>query len=183
MEISKQTEKRMKNSFEHLLSEYAKLRTGRANVAIFDDVKIDYYGAQTPIKQLCNISIPEPRLIIIQPWDKTIISSIEKAILSSNVGITPESDGTLIRLPCPSLTEEKRKEVVKQVKKMSEETKISIRNIRRDTNETLKKMKKLGELPEDKQNKLLKEIQELTDSWIKKVIDATTNKEKDLMFI
>lgn len=174
-------EMRMEAAFEALLNRFSKTRTGRANASALEDIRIDYYGASTPIKQLCNISIPEPRLIVIQPWDKTSLSNIEKALLASNIGITPENDGNVIRLPFQPLTEETRREIVKQVKKISEEAKIEIRNIRRDGNDSLKKMEKNGEISEDDQKRGLKEIQELTDKWIEKISEATASKEKEIM--
>ncbi len=123
-------EAKMDTAFNGMLKQFSKVRTGRANTAMLDSIKVDYYGQPTPIKQLCNVSIPEPRLIVIQPWDKTILQAIEKTILACNIGVTPENDGNVIRLPFQPLTEESRKDIVKQIKKLVEETKISIRNIR-----------------------------------------------------
>ncbi len=176
-------EEKMEKAFNSLLNQYSKLRTGRASASVLDDVKINYYGASTPIKQLCNISIPESRLIVIQPWDKTTLADIEKEILAANLGITPENDGNVIRLPFPQLTEEKRKDIVKQVKKLSEDAKIGIRNIRRDGNDAGKKMKKSSEITEDDEKKLLSDIQDLTDSWIEKISESAKNKEKEVLEI
>ncbi len=176
-------EEKMEKAFNSLLNQYSKLRTGRASASVLDDVKINYYGASTPIKQLCNISIPESRLIVVQPWDKTTLADIEKEILAANLGITPENDGNVIRLPFPQLTEEKRKDIVKQVKKLSEDAKISVRNIRRDGNDAGKKMKKSSEITEDDEKKLLSDIQELTDSWIEKISESAKNKEKEVLEI
>jgi len=175
--------KKMEGAFDALLHNFSKTRTGRANTSALDSVKIDYYGQPTPIKQLCNITIPEPRLIVVQPWDKSILQNIEKAILASNIGVTPENDGNVIRLPFQPLTEETRKEIVKQIKKMAEEAKIEIRNIRRTGNENGKEMKKSGEISEDDEKKLLKDIQELTDKWIDKITEVTKTKEQEILTV
>ncbi len=174
-------ELRMEAAFSALINNFSKTRTGRANAAALDNISIDYYGAATPIKQLCNISIPEARLIVVQPWDKSSLELIEKAILASNIGVTPENDGNVIRLPFQPLTEDTRKDIVKQIKKMAEDTKIETRNIRRDGNETAKKMQKDGDISEDEQKKLLKEIQDITDKWIEKVGESSKIKEKEIM--
>lgn len=175
------TKEKMQKSFESMLHQYGKIRTGRARAAALDDIRINYYGQPTPIKQLCNISIPEARTIIVQPWDKTTLGDIEKAILAANIGITPENDGNVIRLPFQPLTEDKRKDIVKSIKKLSEDARVAIRNIRRDANEAGKKMKKDGEFGEDEEKKLLKDLQELTDDWIKKIDEAEKAKEKEVM--
>ena len=180
-EILLEIDDKMEKAFDALIRSFTKLRTGRASAAVLDDIKIDYYGAPTPVKQLCNISIPEPRLIVIQPWDKTTLSTIEKGILAANLGITPDNDGNVIRLPFPQLTEEKRREIVRQVKKMAEDAKVAVRNVRREANDIAKRMKKDGDISEDDEKKAQNEIQELTDRWIEKVSDAAANKEKELM--
>ncbi|HNQ40300.1 MAG TPA: ribosome recycling factor, partial [Candidatus Cloacimonas sp.] len=167
--IKETTKEKMQKSFETMLHQYSKIRTGRASASILDDIKINYYGQPTPVKQLCNISIPEARMIVVQPWDKTTLADIEKAILAANIGITPENDGNVIRLPFQPLTEEKRKDIVKNIKKISEDTRVAIRNIRRDANEIVKKEKKDSEISEDEEKKQLKELQDLTDEWIKKI--------------
>ncbi len=172
---------KMEAAFEALLNRFSKTRTGRANASALNEIRIDYYGAVTPIKQLCNISIPEPRLIVVQPWDKSSLTAIEKAILASNIGVTPENDGNVVRLPFQPLTEETRRDIVKQVKKLAEDSKVEIRNIRRDGNEVLKKMQKDSEITEDDQKRGLKEIQDLTDKWIEKISAATASKEKEIM--
>lgn len=174
-------EMKMEVAFEALLNKFSKTRTGRANASALEDIRINYYGASTPIKQLCNISIPEPRLIVVQPWDKTSLPKIEKALLASNIGVTPENDGNVIRLPFQPLTEETRREIVKQVKKIAEEAKIEIRNIRREGNDSLKKMEKSSDISEDEQKRGLKEIQDLTDKWIEKISEASASKEKEVM--
>ena len=171
----------MQKSFESLLHQYSKVRTGRASASILDDIRINYYGQPTAVKQLCNISIPEPRTIVVQPWDKTTLADIEKAILGANIGITPENDGNVIRLPFQPLTEDKRKEIVKNLKKLAEDSRVAIRNIRRDANEQAKKMKKDSEISEDDEKKLLKEVQDLTDDWIKKIDEVERSKEKEIM--
>lgn len=172
---------KMENAFEALLKQYSRIRTGRANSSALDDIKVDYYGAPTPIKQLCNISIPEPRLIVIQPWDKTILEGIEKALLSSNIGVTPDNDGNVIRLPFQPLTEETRLDIVKQIKKLAEDSKIEIRNIRREGNETSKKMEKSSEISEDNMKDLQIDIQELTDKWVEKISETAKSKETEIM--
>lgn len=180
-ELKTNAKDKMQKSFDGLLHQYSKIRTGRASASILDDVRINYYGQPTPVKQLCNISIPEARLIIIQPWDKTTLADIEKAILAANLGITPENDGNVIRLPFQPLTEEKRKDIVKTLKKFAEDTRVAIRNVRRDANELAKKMKKDSEISEDDEKKLLKEVQDITDEWIKKIDEAEKAKEKEIM--
>ncbi len=180
-EIISLSREKMQKSFEAMLNQYARVRTGRASASILDDIKIDYYGQPTPIKQLCNISIPEPRTIVIQPWDKTTLPEIERSILAANIGITPENDGNVVRLPFQPLTEDKRKEIVRGLKKISEDTRISVRNARRDANDSVRKMKKDGEISEDEEMKQLKEIQDLTDEWVKKIDDAEKVKEKEIM--
>ena len=181
--LIKNTDSKMKKSFESLLHSFSKVRTGRATTSILEGITINYYGQKTPIKQIANISIPEPRLIVIQPWDKTTLADVEKELLASNIGITPENDGNVIRLPFQPLTEEKRKEIVKDIKKMAEETKISIRNIRRESNDKAKKMEKDSEISEDQEKVLLKEIQKATDKWIEKIDEALESKEKEIMEI
>lgn len=183
-QIIDNTEDKMKKAFESLKHSFFKLRTGRASISILDDIKINYYGEPTPIKQLCSINTPEPRLIVVQPYDKTTLADITKALQAANLGITPENDGNVIRLPFQALTEDKRMEVVKQLKKMAEDAKIAIRNIRREANEMAKKMEKDGELTEDEARKLQKDdIQKLTDKWIDAISDATNNKEKEIMAV
>ncbi len=180
-ELKKKLEKRMEGAFNALLQNYTKTRTGRANASNLDHIRIDYYGASTPIKQLCNITIPEPRLIVIQPWDKTILIDIEKAVLASNIGVTPENDGNVIRLPFQPLTEDTRKNIVKQIKQMAEDGRIEIRNIRREGNESVKQMEKNGDISIDEQKKLLKDIQDLTDKWIEKISETSDSKETEIM--
>ncbi|MFO7659831.1 MAG: ribosome recycling factor [Candidatus Cloacimonadaceae bacterium] len=181
--IKQQVSEKMQKTLDSLLHQFSKIRTGRASASILDDVKINYYGQPTPVKQLCNISIPEARLIVVQPWDKTTLADIEKAILAANLGITPENDGNVIRMPFQPLTEEKRKDIVKTLKKMTEDACVSIRNIRRDSNEDVKKAKKDSDISEDDEKKLLKDVQDVTDEWIKKVDEAEKVKEKEILEI
>lgn len=180
-EIVKQSEEKMTKSFESMIHTFSKTRTGRASASVLDDIRVNYYGAPTPIKQLCNVNIPEPRLITIQPFDKSTLGEIEKAILAANLGITPENDGNIIRLPFPTMTEDKRKDIVKQIKKVVEDTKVAIRNIRRDQNDVIKKMKKDSEITEDEEKKILEDIQKATDKLITKVDEAYKNKEKEVL--
>lgn len=180
-ELKDSTNSKMQKSFDALLHQFSRVRTGRASASILDDVRINYYGEPTPVKQLCNISIPEPRTIVVQPWDKTTLADIEKAILAANIGITPENDGNVIRLPFQALTEDKRKEISRNLKKLGEDARVAIRNIRRDVNEQIKKLKKDSEISEDDEKKHLKEIQDLTDDWIKKIDDVEKAKEKEIM--
>ena len=180
-EIKNTSSDKMQKSFESLLHQYSKVRTGRASASVLDDIRINYYGQPTPVKQLCNISIPEPRTIVIQPWDKTTLADIEKAILAANLGITPENDGNVIRLPFQPLTEDKRKDIVKSLKKMAEEARVAVRNIRRDANDQLKKMEKAGEISEDEEKKQLKDVQDITDEWINKLDEVEKSKEKEIL--
>lgn len=178
--MSNATQK-MENAIGGLTRNLASIRAGRANASLLDRISIDYYGAQTPINQMAGISIPEPRLIAIQPYDKTILGEIEKAILKSDIGITPSNDGTIIRLAVPALTEERRKEIVKTVKKEAEESKVVIRNVRRDANEDFKKLEKSSEITEDELHRNGDEIQKLTDAYIKKIDDIAKAKEDEVM--
>ncbi|MCB5253670.1 MAG: ribosome recycling factor [Candidatus Cloacimonadaceae bacterium] len=175
------TAEKMQKSFESLLQYFSRVRTGRASASILDDIKINYYGQPTPVKQLSNISIPEARTIIVQPWDKTTLADIERAILGANIGITPENDGNLIRLPFQPLTEDKRREIVRDLKQLGEDARVAIRNIRRDANDVIKKMQRDSEISEDEEMRYFKEIQDLTDEWIKKISEAEASKEKEIM--
>jgi len=181
--VLKQLEEKMNKVIDTMAHSFLKLRTGRASVSILDDIKINYYGELTPIKQLCSISTPEPRLIVIQPWDKTTLTDIEKAILAANLDITPDNDGKVVRLPFQPLTEDKRKEIVKQIKRIAEDSKVAIRNIRREGNDIAKQMEKDKQISEDEMKKLLDDVQDLTDKWVEKVSDAAKNKENEVMSI
>ena len=177
----KEQEDRMIKTFEVLQQEFSTLRAGRANPAVLDRITIDYYGAQTPINQVASISAPEPRLLAIQPWDASVLKAIERAILASDVGINPQNDGRVIRLLFPTLTEERRRELVKQVHKLCEESKVAIRNIRRDAMDDFKAQKKKSEITEDDYTDIEKDIQALTDRYIKKVDELGAAKEKELI--
>ncbi len=182
-EIQNQTEERMKKAIESLRYELNKVRTGKASPAILDGIKVNYYGSVVPLKQVANISVPEVRLITVQPWDKSMINEIEKAIQKSDLGLTPMSDGHIIRLPIPQLTEERRLNLVKQTKRLGEEVKVSIRNARRDANEALKKGEKDGDISEDDSHRAQEKIQEMTDNYIKKVDEILKVKEQEIMEI
>ena len=174
-------EERMTKSVEAVRSDFTHIRTGKATTALLEGIKVDYYGTPTPIDQVANISVPEMRLLAIQPWEKNMIGEIEKAILKSDLGLNPVNDGRLIRVPIPTLTEERRKELVKLVGKMAEDGKIAIRNIRRDVNDNIKKAEKNHELSEDNAHDELNEIQELTDTFIKKIDEVLKIKEDEIM--
>ncbi len=161
--------------------ELATLRAGRATPSLLDRIEVDYYGTSTPLNQLAGVSAPEPRLLVIQPWDKSAMGEIEKAILKSDLGLTPTNDGSLIRLAIPQLTEERRKELVRFVRKKSEESKVSIRNIRRDANESIKQLQKASEISEDEQRRAQDSIQELTDEKIKEIDAVMEQKENEIM--
>lgn len=169
------------NAHQALGRELAKLRTGRASLAILDGIRADYYGQSTPLNQMASISVPEPRLIVIRPWDKGGLQAIERAILTSDLGLTPTNDGEFLRIPIPPLTEERRKELVKLARRHAEECKIAIRHGRRDANEMLDSFKDDGELPEDDAIRGKKRVQELTDEGIKKVDQILGRKEEDIM--
>jgi ribosome recycling factor len=171
----------MVKSLDSLKREFSKVRTGRASISLLDGIKVDYYGTQTPLNQLATLSVPEPRLITIQPWDATVIKEIEKAIMKSDLGLTPVNDGKIIRVSIPPLTEQRRVELVKVVKKMAENGKVSIRNHRRDINEDLKQKKKDKEVSEDEFFKGQKEVQDITDDYIKKCDELTQAKEKEIL--
>jgi len=176
-------EDKMNKSLDALQNEYASIRAGRANPRVLDKIKVDYYGMPTPLQQVGNVSVPEARMIVIQPWEKSLLKAIEKAILTSDLGINPTNDGQVIRLIFPELTEERRKELSKDVKKKGEATKVAIRNIRRDANDTFKKMEKAGEISEDDQELAENKIQKLTDKMIEKVDKAVEVKTKEIMTV
>ncbi len=173
----------MTKSIKSLQGQLTKVRTGRANANVLDGVTVDYYGSPTPLKQVGQISTPEARLLQIQPFDKSIISEIEKSIINANLGLNPSNDGNFIRIQFPALTEEKRKDLVKQVKKMGEDAKIAIRNVRRDQNDLVKKAEKAKEITEDDVKKYQDEIQKVTDKFVKDVDDLIAVKEKELLTV
>ena len=174
---------KMQKTIDHLESEFATIRAGRANPHVLDRIKVDYYGTPTPVQQVGNISIPEPRIIVIQPWEKSLLKEIEKAIQMSDIGINPTNDGQVIRLVFPELTEERRKELVKDVKKKGEADKVAIRNIRRDGNDAFKKLAKSEDISEDEIIQLEDELQKLTDKFIKTVDDMVDAKSKDILTV
>ena len=176
-------ETKMGKSYDALLKEYASIRAGRANPHVLDKIRVDYYGTPTPLQQVGNISVPEARVIMIQPWEKSLIKAIEKAIMTSDLGINPTNDGSSIRLIFPELTEERRKVLAKDVKKKGDEAKVAIRNIRRDANDAFKKMNKNNELTEDDQKDLEEKIQKLTDKYVKEIDKAIEEKTKEIMTV
>ncbi len=180
-EIRKRTNEKMNAALEALKKDFAAVRTGRASLGLLEGITVDYYGTMTPLQQLASLSVPESRQIAIQPWEQRIIPEIEKAIMKSDLGLTPMNDGKTIRINIPVLTEERRKQLVKVVKKRAEEAKVAIRNIRRDSNEELKKLEKEQHISEDEVKKEQEEIQKVTDSFIKKVDEILAHKEKEIM--
>lgn len=174
-------EERMNRRIDHMCTEYAEIRAGRANPAVLDRVKVDYYGAPTPVNQLAAVSVTEARTLTVQPWDASVLREIEKAIQKSDIGINPMNDGKVIRLIFPPLTEDRRKEIVKDVQKIAEDTKVQIRNVRRETIEKLKAMKKAGELTEDDLKQAEKKTQELTDKFTKKADAISADKQKEVL--
>ena len=171
----------MEKAIKALRRDMARVRTGRASISLLDDIRIDYYGTPTPLSQVANLSVPEPRLITIQPWEKNLISDIERAIYKSDLGLNPSSDGILIRLPIPALTEERRREMAKQVRRMGEDAKISARSARRDANETLKLLEKDKEITADELKQGEKDVQQLTDDYVSKIDTIVKEKEQELM--
>ena len=182
-EIFEDLKDRMGKSIESLKREYSRLRTGRASISLLDGIRVSYYDTPTPLNQMASLAVPEPRLIVIQPWDKTAIEDIEKAILKSELGLTPINEGKVIRISIPPLTEERRKELVKVARKMSEENKVAIRNIRRDANEMLKDLKKEKEITEDDLYRSQEEVQKTTDQFISQVDELCAAKEKEILEI
>lgn len=180
-DIMNDSEDRMKKSIEHLTKDLATLRAGRANPAMVEKIMVEYYGEPTPLNQLANITVPEARLLVIQPWDKSSIGEIEKAIMKSDLGVNPTNDGNVIRIAIPQLTEERRKELVKVVKKKAEEAKVAIRNIRREANDMLKSSEKEKMISEDEGKKGADDVQKLTDKHIKDIDVILQAKEKEIM--
>ncbi len=176
-------EEKMKKTVSVLNSEYAGMRAGRANASVLDKIRVDYYGTPTPINQMAAVSVAEARILTIQPWDKTTLGPIEKAILASDIGINPQNDGVTIRLIFPQLTEERRKDLCKDVKKMAEDSRVAVRSIRRDALDKLKKMEKASEITEDDLKVAEKKIQDYTDKFVKEIDKSADEKEKDIMAI
>ena len=179
--IIAEAEANMKKTIDVVKKEFASMRAGRATPALMDKVSVNYYGTPTPISQMANVTAPEARLLVIQPWDKSSIPEIERAIMKSDLGINPSSDGTVIRLAIPQLTQERRLELVKVVKKKAEEGRVAVRNVRRDANDALKAKEKKGEMPEDELRRTQDEVQKLTDKFIKEIDQITANKEQEIM--
>jgi len=180
-EIQKDARSRMTKSLDALRHELAKIRTGRAHPSLLEHVLVDYYGSEVPISQVANLSVPEPRTIVIAPWEKTMLQAIEKAIQSSDVGITPNNDGTIIRLTLPELTEDRRKEFVRQVKQVGENSRVAVRNVRRDANDDIKKQVKDDGLSEDESKRQQEKIQQITDKYIAEIEHVLERKEQDIL--
>ena len=176
-------EEKMTKSYDSMIRDFTSIRAGRANAHVLDRIKVDYYGTPTPLQQVGNISVPEPRMLMIQPWEKSLLKTIEKAILASDLGITPTNDGSVIRLVFPELTEERRKELVKDIKKKGEAAKVAVRNIRRDANETFKKQNKANEISEDDQKDLETKVQKMTDKYIADIDKAVEEKSKEILTV
>lgn len=176
-------ETRMEKTITSLKSELATIRTGRANAALLDHVRVSYYGSDVPVSQIGNISVPEPRMLMVSPWEKTALADLEKAILASDLGLNPSNDGEVIRIILPELTEDRRKDLVKQVKQVGEKAKVSVRNIRRDGNDTVKKQAKEDSLPEDESKRMQDKVQKMTDRFIAEVDTVVEHKEKDILTV
>ncbi|WP_270421209.1 ribosome recycling factor [Acidaminococcus massiliensis] len=182
-ELQTKTQEKMDKALQALRNELTNIRTGRATPSLLDQVKVDYYGAPTPVTQVANVSVPEPRMIVIQPWDRSLLKTIEKAVMTSDLGLNPNNDGTVIRLNLPLLTEERRKELVKVVNKKGEASRVEIRNIRRDFNDAVKKQVKAKEITEDDAKDATDFSQKLTDKYTKKIDDVLAQKEKEVMAV
>ncbi len=179
-DLVKDASERMEKSVQHSRDEMVRIRTGKANPSLLDTVKIDYYGTPTPLNQIANINVPEPRLLVILPYDKNILAAVEKAILSSDLGLTPQNDGKVIRLPIPMLTAERREDLIKVVRRLAEEGRVSIRNVRRDINEQIKKAEKSGEISEDNARRKLDDVQKDTDKYIEELDQILKSREVDI---
>ena len=179
----KEYSEKMQKTVDHLATDYASIRAGRANPHVLDKIKVDYYGTPTPLQQVGNISVPDPRIIQIQPWEKSILKDIEKAIQMSDLGINPTNDGTVIRLVFPELTEERRKDLVKDIKKKGEDAKVAVRNVRRDGNDAFKKLTKTEDVSEDEVKDLEDKLQKATDKFIKLIDTMVDEKSKDIMTV
>jgi len=180
-QVMNETKERMEKAIGAYQRELATVRAGRANPSLLDKVTVEYYGAQTPLNQIASITVPEARMLLITPYDKTALGDIEKAIQKADLGITPSNDGNIIRITIPALTEERRKELAKLVKKYSEDAKVAVRNIRRDANDDLKKLEKNGEMTEDELRSSTEDVQKLTDEYVSKIDEITKDKEKEIM--
>lgn len=182
-DVKKDVKHRMEQAVETVRQELSKLRTGKASPAILDGITVNYYGTNTPLRQVANVSAPEPRLLVVQPWDRGLLAEVEKTILKSDLGLNPTNDGIVIRIPIPALTEERRQSLVKVGKKITEDGRVAIRNVRRDANEKLKKLEKDSKISEDDLRRSQDETQKMTDEYIKKLDEILSLKEKDIMEI
>jgi ribosome recycling factor len=180
-DVLNETKRKMDKVLEAMARDLSRVRTGRASVVLLEGIKVDCYGASMPISQVASLAAPEPRLLTVQPWDPSVLGDLEKAILKSDLGLTPMNDGKIIRLPIPALTTERRKDLVKMVKKMEEEAKVALRNLRREANEDLKEMKKDKLLAEDEAHRGQEEVQKITDDWTSKLEAQAAEKEKEIM--
>jgi ribosome recycling factor len=180
-DLEKEMRAEMEQALEATRQEFSRVRTGRASVTLLDGIKVTYYGSVVPLNQIATLTVPESRLITVQPWDTKMVGEIEKAILKSDLGLTPANDGKIIRIPIPALTEERRKDLVKVIKKLAEKAKVSLRNVRRDVNEKLKSMKSEKQVSEDEYFACHEEVQEITDDYVKKADELLAEKEKELM--
>ena len=179
--LLKDTNTRMQKTIEYVHHEFSTIRTGKASAALVENINIDYYGTPTRLRELAGISTPEPRMIVIQPWDPTIVPAVVKAINTANIGITPVADGKIVRMPIPELDETRRKELTKYVKKLAEDSRVAVRNIRRETNDEIKKMQKKGDISEDDMYRHEETVQKATDSHIKEIDELLAHKEKEIM--
>jgi ribosome recycling factor len=180
-EVLSNVHEKMTKALEHIRREFATIRTGRASTSLLDGITIDYYGSPVPLNQIANVSAPEPKLLLVTPYDKGALGNIERALLTSDLGLTPNNDGKVIRIPIPELTEERRKNLVKVVRRLAEDTRVSVRNIRREANEQVKKGEKDGDVPEDESHRIIDEVQKVTDDYIKKIDEFLKAKEQDIM--
>jgi len=174
---------KMDQTMDHVRHEFSTIRTGRASTALLDGISVDYYGTAAPLNQIANISVPDSKLLLVTPYDKGGLANIEKALLKSDLGLTPNNDGRVIRIPIPELTEERRKDLVKVIKRLAEDSRVSLRNIRREANEKVKKAEKDGEVPEDESHRIRDEIQKVTDSYVKRIDELLKAKEEEVMEI
>ncbi len=180
-EVLSNVHEKMTKALDHIRREFATIRTGRASTSLLDGITVDYYGSQVPLNQIANVSAPEAKLLLVTPYDKGVLGGIEKALLKSDLGLTPNNDGKVIRIPIPELTEERRKNLVKVVRRLAEDTRVSVRNIRREANEQIKKSEKDGDIPEDESHRIIDEVQKVTGDYIKKIDELLKVKETEIM--
>jgi len=182
-ELFKDVDHRMNMSVEHVKHEFTGLRSSRASVTLVEHIKVPYYGSPTPLNQVANLSVPEPRLIVVQPWDKSLMAVIEKAIMAADLGLNPANDGVNIRIPIPALNDERRQELIRHMHKLAEDGRIGVRNVRRDANDHIKKAEKESEISEDNSKRAVENVQEMTDKYIKEIDAAVKAKEEDIMTV